>query len=100
MTFFGIAGLVILEQGALERFSLRGLFHEHGLEGVGVKAGVEHAGAHRAGGGIEILHLLGAHVVFVEILGQIDGIAQGAARMAGHQVGHEVLLFAAFLLSS
>ena len=97
---FGVAGLIILEQGALKRLALSGLFHKHRLQGVGVEAGVEHTGAHGAGRGIKILHLLGAHMVLVEVFGQIDGILEGAARVAGHEIRHEVLLFPAFLLNS
>ena len=91
---FGVARLVILEQCALQCLALGGLLHEHRLEGVRVQTGIEHAGAHGARRGVEVLHLLRAHVVFVKVLGQIDRVAQGAARMAGHQVGHKVLLFA------
>ena len=91
---FGIAGLIILKQGALKCLALSGLFHKHRLQSVGVEAGVEHTGAHGAGRGIKILHLLGTHMVLVEVFGQIDGILEGAARVTGHEVRHEVLLFA------
>ena len=93
MTFSALQGLIILEQGALKCLALSGLFHKHRLQGVGVEAGVEHTGAHGAGRGIKILHLLGAHMVLVEVFGQIDSILEGAARVAGHEVRHEVLLF-------
>ena len=94
---FRVARLIVLEQGTLQGLALGGLFHEHRLEGVGVEAGVEHTGAHGAGRGIKILHLLGAHMVLIKVLCQIDGILEGAARVAGHEVGHEVLLFACLL---
>ena len=94
---FGVAGLIVLQQCPLQGLALGGLFHEHRLEGVGVEAGVEHAGAHGTGSGVEILHLLRAHVVLIKVLGQIDGILQGAARVAGHEVGHQILLFAGLL---
>ena len=79
---FGVAGLIVLQQCTLQGLALRGLFHEHRLEGVGVEAGVEHTGAHGAGSGVEILHLLRAHVVLIKVLGQIDGILQGAVEYA------------------
>ena len=95
--FFRIAGLVVLQQCTLQCLALGGLFHKHRLEGVGVKPGVEHTGAHGAGGGVEVLHLLRAHVVLIKVLGQIDRVLQGAARVAGHEVGHQILLFACLL---
>ena len=76
---FGVPGLIVLEQGPLQGLALGGLFHKHRLEGIGVQAGVEHAGADGAGGRIEVLDLLGPHVVFVQVLGQIDRVLQGAA---------------------
>ena len=94
---FGVAGLVVLQQCALQSLALGGLFHKHRLEGVGVKAGIEHTGAHGAGGGVEVLHLLRAHMVLIEVLGQIDRVLQSAARVAGHEVGHQILLFARLL---
>ena len=83
-----------MQQRPLQRLALGGLFHKHRLQGVGVKAGVEHAGAHSAGGGVKILHLFRAHVVFIKIFCQIDRILEGAARVTGHQIGHQILLFA------
>ena len=32
-------------------------------------------------------------MVLVEVFGQIDGILEGAARVAGHEIRHKVLLF-------
>ena len=90
----GVARLVVLQQRPLQRLALGGLFHKHRLQGVGVKAGVEHAGTHSAGGGVKILHLFRAHVVFVKIFCQIDCILEGATRVTGHQIGHQILLFA------
>ena len=33
-------------------------------------------------------------MVLIKVLGQIDRVLQGAARVAGHEVGHQILLFA------
>ena len=90
----GVAGLVILQQSPLHGLALVGLFDKDRLEGVGIKPGVVHTGADRAGGGIEILHLFRLHVIFVQVFGQKHRILQGTARMAGHQVRHKILLFA------
>ena len=94
---FGVARLIILEQSALKCLALGGLLDEHRLEGVGIETGVEHAGADRAGRRVEILHLLRAHVVFIKVLGQINGVFQGAARVAGHQIRHKILFLASLL---
>ena len=55
--------LVILQQGALVEFFLRALGHIDRLHRLRIKAGIEHTGGVGAGGGVKVLHLLGAHVV-------------------------------------
>ena len=89
-----------LQQRALQVLCMRRLGDVDRLHRARVDAGVVHARADRAGGGVKILHLLRAHVVLVKILGQIDGILQGAARVAGHEVGHQILLLAIALVEA
>ena len=62
------------------------------LEGERIQAGIIHGSGdgHRCGG--EVLHLLGVHVVVAQILRQLDHIGNGAARMAGHEIGENILL--------
>ena len=85
---FGVAGLVVLQQCALQRLALGGLFHKYRLEGVGVKAGIEHTGAHGAGGGVEVLHLLGHIADAVEVLREHDRVVE---RRAGVRAHHTVV---------
>ena len=66
--------------------------HIDGLHVARVKARVEHAGAHRGGRGVEVLHLLG-HVAHVAHgLGQLHGLFHGGPGVRANKVGHHVLL--------
>ena len=56
-----------------------------------VDAGVVHARADRAGGGVKILHLLGLAAAAVEILREGHGIGERAAGVRAHEVRHDVL---------
>ena len=63
-----------------------------GLQGEGVQAGVVHGRGDGHGRGGEVLHLLRVHVIVPQVLGQLDHILDGAAGMAGHEIGQKVLL--------
>ena len=64
----------------------------HALQGEGVKAGVVHGRGDGHGRGCEVLHLLRVHVIVTQVLGQLDHVLDGAAGMAGHEIGQKVLL--------
>ena len=92
----------ILRAAELQQCALHGLFFRRTrnvdrLSGARVKARIEHAGGQRARRGIEILHLFGLVVDVAQIFGQLDGSGKVAARMAGNQIGNEVLFLAEFL---
>ena len=59
-----------------------------------VDARIIHNGRGRTRRGIEILHLLGRIMIALEALCQINSIPHGRARMAGHQIRHQILLLA------
>lgn len=95
----------ILRAAELQQCALHGLFFRRTrnvdrLSGARVKARIEHTGGQRARRGIEILHLFGLVVDVAQIFGQLDGSGKVAARMAGNQIGNEVLFLAEFLIDS
>ena len=57
--------LVVLQKGALVEFFLCGFWNIDRLHRLRVQTGVEHTGAHGAGGGVEVLHLLRANMIFL-----------------------------------
>ena len=67
---------------------------KHRLHGPGVDAGVPHAGGQGAGGGVEVLDLLGHVALPVQPLGQLHRVLQSAARVGGDEVGHQILVLA------
>ena len=68
------------------------LGHVDRLHIARVQAGVVHAGAQGARGGIEILHLLRLMARIAQILRQLHRILERAPRMTAHQVGHQILV--------
>ena len=90
----GVLGAVELEQGPLELLFVVIGDHVDGLHIQGIDARVEHDGGGGAGGGVVVLDLLGGVVIPLEAEGQVDGLVQGGAGMAGHEVGNQVLLLA------
>ena len=81
-----------LQQRPLQRLVVGAAGHIYGRHVAGVDAGVVHAGGDGAGGGVKVLHLLGLVACPVQELRQTHGVRQRAARVGGHEVGHEVLL--------
>ena len=90
----GVFGAIILEKCALKLLFVVVRHHVDGLAVQWVDAGVKHDCGGRAGGGVVVLHLLGRVVVALEAEGQLYGLTQGGAGMAGHKVGNQVLLLA------
>ena len=89
---------VVLRPAELKQCPLHGLFmgipgNVYRLHGPGIQAGIEHAGAECAGGGIKVLYLFRLVVNVPQILGQFNGAAEIAAGMGGNQVGNQILLF-------
>ena len=94
---------MIFRTAVLDQSPLQGLFvrisdHKDLFQGQRIKTGVIHAGRDRARGRIKVLDLVGMEVVLVEIFRQGHGIRQGAARMRGHEIGHQVLVASAFFI--
>ena len=83
-----------LQQSALHRLVLRRTRDVDRLACARVGAGVEHAGGKRAGSRIEVLHLLGLMADVAQVFRQLDCSLQIAARMAGNEIGHEILFLA------
>ncbi len=92
--FLAVLGLVEMEQGALQALFFLAPGDVDLLHGQRVDAGVVHAGGDCARCGVEILHLVGDKALLVEILGQLNGGLQVAARVGGDQVGYQILLLA------
>ena len=89
---------VVLRAAELKQRPLHGFFmripgNVYRLHGSGIQAGIEHAGAECAGGGIKVLYLFRLVVNVPQILGQFNGTAEIAAGMGGDQVGDQILLF-------
>ena len=80
-----------LQQRALHILFVRRLGDVDRLHRARVDAGVVHAGADRAGRGVEILHLLGLAAAAVEILRERHGVRERAAGVRAHEVRHDVL---------
>ncbi len=93
----GVLGAIELQKGSLELLFVVVGDHVDGLHVQGIDARVEHDGGGGAGGGVVVLDLLGSVVISFETQSQLDGLAQGRAGVAGHEVGNQVLLLAAFL---
>ena len=87
-----------LEEGPLQLLLVGIPGHIDLLHGPGIQAGVVHTGGDGAGGGIEVLDLLGLTAGLVQPGGQGDGVVQGAARVGGHEVGHQELVLAVLLV--
>ena len=80
-----------LQQRALHVLFVRRFGDVDGLHRARVNAGVVHARADRAGGGVKILHLLGLAAAAVEILREGHGVRKRAAGVRAHEVRHDVL---------
>ena len=86
--------LAPLHQSALEGFVVGRFGDKYRLHGPGIQAGVPHAGGQRAGGGVEVLDLLGHMALPIEPLRQAHRILQCAPGVGGDQVRHQELLLA------
>ena len=83
--------------GSLQQRALHGLFagragDVHALHGARIQPCVIHGRRERARRGIEVLHLFRTHVFPAQIKRELDGVLQRAARMAGHEIRHQILL--------
>ena len=87
-----VLGPFILQERALHSLLLRGARNVDALHGQGIEPRVKHGRRERARGGDEVLHLLGLVADVAKVLRKLDGRAQVAARVAGDEVGHEVLV--------
>ena len=83
---------VILHQRALHRLFARIARHVYLRHTARIQTGIKHRCGHRAGRGIEILHLFGAQSRLFHVARQHDRIVQMAARMAGHEIRHQILI--------
>ena len=70
----------------------------HTLHRARVNFRVPHTGGQGAGGGVEVLHLLGLTACFVEKYRQIHRVIQRTAGVAAHQIGNQILLHAVLLV--
>ena len=95
-----------MDQSALHCFLMRVARHIHFLhrggvvaaQGGRIQAGVVHAGGNGAGRRVEVLHLLGHIAQVADVFGKGDRVLHGAARVGGHEVGHDVLVFSELLI--
>ena len=62
------------------------------LHGAGIEAGAVHDGGQCGGSGVEVLHLLRIVAHVPDVLGQLYGLLECRAGMAGHEVGDEILI--------
>ena len=90
---------VVFRVAVLDQRPLHGFFVGVGgdvdpLHGAGVKAGAVHDGGQRGGGGVKVLHLLRIVAHVPDVLGQLYGLLECRAGMAGHEVGDEILIHA------
>ena len=60
--------VAVLDEGALHRLLMRVVRHVDLVHGQRVVPGVVHAGGDGARGRVEVLHLLRAELVFVQVL--------------------------------
>jgi len=81
-------------------FILFGFSDEDGLHGVGVEAGVVHAGGEGHGSGSEVLDLFGVVVHALGFGSECGHIAVGAARMGRDEIGNELLVHAGFAVDA
>ena len=91
-----IFGVARLQQRPLHGLVLRVPGHEHRRHIPGIQAGVVHGSGQGAGGGIKILYLFRVEPVLPQVAGQVDGLVEAAARVGGHEIGHQILLLAVF----
>lgn len=89
-----------LEQRALHRLIMRIARDIDTLAGAWIDAGIEHAGGQRTGRGIEILNLFGLVIDIAQVFCKLNGGIQIAARMAGNEIGDEVLFLPQLLIDA
>ena len=87
-----------LHQGTLHGFFLMGLCRVNLLPGQRIQPCIPHAGGQCARRRDKILHLLRMVAHFLDKFSQFNGIFQLAARVAGHKIGHKILLLAQLLI--
>ena len=87
-----VGGNEVLHERALHGLLVGIPGHVNRLHVARVEAGVKHGGGQRAGGGVEVLHLLGTVSAPLDEQRQLDRVLECAAGMRGHVVGHEELL--------
>ena len=80
-----------MQQSPLHGLFMGGFGHVDRGHVPGIQTGVIHAGAQRTGGGVEVLHLLGLMPDVAEVFCQQYRVIQGAAGMAAHQIGDQIL---------
>ena len=95
--------VVVLGIPVLNQSPLHGLFvgvrgDVHLLHGSGVQPGVIHHRGQGGGGGVEVLHLLRVVAHLPDVLRQLHRLFQSGAGMAGHEIGHQILIHAILLV--
>ena len=89
-----------MQQRTLHRLFLRCFRDIYRLHRARVDAGVIHRGGQRAGGGVEVLHLLGHVADAVEVLREHDRVVERRAGVRAHQIRHKILLAAELLVDA
>ena len=87
-----VLGFAPLHEGPLEGLVVGRLGDKYRLHGPGVQAGVPHAGGQGARSGVEVLDLLRHVALLVQPLSQLYRVLQGAPRVGGDEVGHQILV--------
>ena len=93
-----VLGVPVLDQRPLHGFFVGVRGDVDLLHGPGVQAGIVHDGGQGGGGGVEVLDLLRVVAHLPDVFRQFDGLLQRGAGVAGHEIGHQILVHAVLLV--